>query len=205
MSTDRNLFITGIGTGVGKTVVSAILTQYLQATYWKPIQAGDLHQSDSMFVRTLIDRHLIVHPERYCLQLPASPHQAAASENISINLSDFELPQIQNSLVVEGAGGLFVPLNNHSFLIDLIEQFRLPAVLVVRDYLGCINHTILSVQALQYRNIPIAYVVFNGTFNQATKEIIKKHIPAEVKLLELPEIDQINKESIDNTVSYLTG
>lgn len=204
MSTNRNLFITGIGTGVGKTVVSAILTQYLQAAYWKPVQAGDLHQSDSMVVRSLIDTHLTVHPERYCLQLPVSPHQSAGFENVSISLTDFELPQTQGSLVVEGSGGLFVPLNNHSFIIDLIEQFRLPTVLVVRDYLGCINHTILSVQALQHRNMPIAYVAFNGTFNPATKEIIRKHIPAEVKLLELPDIDQINKESIDNASASLS-
>lgn len=203
MSNDKKLFITGIGTGVGKTIVSAVLAQYFQAAYWKPVQAGDLHQSDSMVVRSLIDPHLRVLPERYRLQLPASPHQAAAAEHISIRLSDFELPESPDRLIVEGAGGVFAPLNNHHFMIDLIEQLRLPAVLVARDYLGCINHTILSLMALKQRNIPVSCLVLNGTFNPATKDILLLQLPAATQVIELPELESTDKESINNTIAML--
>lgn len=203
MSSHKKLFVTGIGTGVGKTVVSAVLAQYFQAAYWKPVQAGDLHQSDSMLVRSLIDPHLTVFPERYRLQLPASPHQAAAEEHISLQLNDFVLPGSADSLIVEGAGGLFVPLNNQHFMIDLIGQFRLPAVLVSRDYLGCINHTILSLQALQQRNISIPYLVLNGTFNPATKEILMLQVPAETQVIQLPELKSADKDSISHAIATL--
>lgn len=203
MNSDKNLFVTGIGTGVGKTVVSAILAQYFQAAYWKPVQAGDLHQSDSMVVRGLIDRHLRIFPERYRLKMPVSPHQAAAAESISIQLTDFELPESPGPLIVEGAGGLFAPLNNHHFMIDLIGQLRLPAVLVSRDYLGCINHTILSLQALQQRHISIPFLVLNGTFNPATKEFLMLQLPAETQVIQLPELKATDKDSIGNTITIL--
>jgi dethiobiotin synthetase len=200
MSSDKHLFVTGIGTGVGKTIVSAVLTQYLQAAYWKPVQAGDLHQSDSMLVRNLTDPHLTIFPERYRLQLAASPHQAAAAEGISILLSDFALPECTGPLIVEGAGGLFVPLNNRQFMIDLIARFQLPAVLVARDYLGCINHTLLSLRALQQRGIPIRYLVLNGTFNPATKEILMLQVPTGTQVIGLPELKPADKDSINHAM-----
>ena len=201
MKTD--LFITGIGTGIGKTVTSAVLTQYFKADYWKPIQSGDLDQSDSLTVKSMIDDDLIIHPERFKLNYPASPHQSAAMENIEINLDDFQLPNTENSLLVEGAGGLFVPLNNHEFMIDLIAKFNLKTVLVVRDYLGCINHTLLSIEALQHRNLEIAYVVLNGNFEPATKDVLIKNIPKTIQIIELPELNLLSKENINKVSKSL--
>jgi dethiobiotin synthetase len=145
----KQLFVTGISTEVGKTVVSSILTEYLQADYWKPIQSGDLHLSDTMKVQSLVSNSKTVfHPERYRLQSPLSPHASAEIDGIQISLNDFELPQTENNLIVEGAGGLFVPLNEKDTVIDLIERLKLPVVLVSRNYLGSINHTMLSIEAL---------------------------------------------------------
>ena len=201
MKTD--LFITGIGTGIGKTVTSAVLTQYFKADYWKPIQSGDLDQSDSLTVKSMIDDDLIIHPERFKLNYPASPHQSAAMENIEINLDDFQLPNTENSLLLEGAGGLFVPLNNYEFMIDLIAKFNLKTVLVVRDYLGCINHTLLSIEALQHRNLEIAYVVLNGNFEPATKDVLIKNIPKTIQIIELPELNVPSKENINKVSKSL--
>lgn len=201
MKTD--LFITGIGTGIGKTVTSAVLTQYFKADYWKPIQSGDLDQSDSLTIKSMIDNDLIIHPERFKLNYPASPHQSAAMENFEINLDDFQLPNTENSLLVEGAGGLFVPLNNYEFMIDLIAKFNLKTVLVVRDYLGCINHTLLSIEALQHRNLEIAYVVLNGNFEPATKDVLIKNIPKTTQIIELPELNLLSKENINKVSKSL--
>ena len=196
MNTIKGLFVTGIGTGVGKTVVSAVLAQHFQADYWKPVQSGDLLRSDSMMVGEWIDSHLHIHPERFRFGLPASPHQAAAVENRAIRLSDFGLPDTRQPLIVEGAGGLLVPLNDEHFMIDLIACLGLSVVLVVRDYLGCINHTLLSVGALVSRNIPITYMVLNGPFNPATKAILEKHAPAETMVIAVPEMPSLSRESI---------
>jgi dethiobiotin synthetase len=203
MNTKNSFFITGIGTGVGKTVVSAVFAQYIQAGYWKPIQSGSLAQSDSIEVAALIDNRLSIYPERFRLRLAASPHQAAEAEGLHIELSDFELPETDGPVIVEGAGGLFVPINDQNFVIDLIRQLQLPAVLVVRDYLGCINHTLLSVQALKAANIPVAYVIFNGTFNPATKAVIARHCPAEATIIELPEFEHLNRSEIHKAATAL--
>ncbi len=196
MNTGNSFFITGIGTGVGKTVVSAVFAQHFQAGYWKPVQSGGLEQSDSIEVAALIDKHLRIFPERFRLQLAVSPHQAAEAENLRIELSDFELPATDGPLVVEGAGGLFVPINDQNFVIELIQRLQLPAVLVVRDYLGCINHTLLSVQALKAANIPVAYVVFNGTFNPATRAVLARHCPTGAAIIELPEFTCLNRNEV---------
>ncbi len=193
-----NLFITGIGTGIGtglgKTVVSAVLTQFFKGDYWKPVQSGDLHQSDSLQIKKLVDENLQIHTEQYRLQHAVSPHQAAKEENIHIRLSDFKLPSTTKFIIVEGAGGLFVPLNNEDFIIDLITQLNLPVVLVAKDYLGCINHTMLSINALLQRKIRLEYFVFNGGFNPDTKAVLQRHIPFKTKIIELPEINLTKNE-----------
>ena len=194
---NKQFFISGIGTGVGKTIVSAIFTQAFQADYWKPIQSGDLQNSDSMCVNNLISSTGIIHPERFKLQLAASPHQSAKEENIEIKLTDFQLPQTQNNLIVEGAGGLFVPISDDAFVIDVIQKLNLPVVLVARDYLGCINHTILSIEALNKRNIPIEYFVFNGDFVPETKRIIRKYLSNDIKVIQISEITNLNKQEIN--------
>jgi len=145
---NKIFFVTGIGTGVGKTIVSSVFVEALQADYWKPIQSGDLDSSDSKLVKFLTSSHLIVHPERYRLKKSASPHHSAREEMIKIGLNDFKIPKTVNSLIIEGAGGLFVLINDNNYLIDLIHQFDLSTIVVATNYLGCINHTILTLEAI---------------------------------------------------------
>ncbi|MEC5164908.1 dethiobiotin synthetase [Flavobacterium sp. PL11] len=166
------LFITGIGTDVGKTIASAIVTEALEADYWKPIQAGDLDNSDTHKVKRYVSNSKSTFFENsYALNTPASPHFAAAVDNISIDLKKITEPVTQNHLVVEGAGGVFVPLNDQDCVIDLIQP-DYKVVVVSRHYLGSINHTLLTIEALQNRNIKIAGIIFNGNENKATESII---------------------------------
>ncbi|WP_336687566.1 dethiobiotin synthase [Chryseobacterium bernardetii] len=197
------LFITGIGTEIGKTVCSAILVQYFKADYWKPVQSGDLHYTDTNKIETWTD-HTFCHPETYRLQLAASPHQSARVQNIQIRLDDFQLPETQNTLIVEGAGGLMVPLSDDIFMIDLIKKLQLPAALVVRNYLGCINHTLLSISALQQRNITLDYLIFNGEFPEDTERVILNFITKETKIIKIPEIKSLDKEHITAITKQLT-
>lgn len=196
------LFITGIGTEIGKTVCSAILVQYFKADYWKPVQSGDLHYTDSDKIKTWTD-HTVCHPETYRLQLAASPHQSARVENIQINLNDFQLPETDNALIVEGAGGLMVPLSDDTFMIDLIEKLKLPTALVVRNYLGCINHTLLSIMALQQRNITLEYLIFNGTFPEDTERVISSYLTNDTKIIKTPEIQSTDNEQITTIAKQL--
>lgn len=167
------LFVTGIGTEVGKTIISAILTEALEADYWKPIQAGDLNWSDTNKVQALISNEQSqFHEEAFCLNHPMSPHAAAARDEVQIQLTDFQIPKTKNHLIIEGAGGLMVPINHKDCIIDLIQQSQAEVVLVSRNYLGSINHTLLSIKALQQRNIPIKGVIFNGIENKDTESII---------------------------------
>jgi dethiobiotin synthetase len=166
------IFITGIGTDVGKTVASAIVTEALEADYWKPIQAGDLENSDTHKVKSLI-----LNPKSqfltnaYALNTPASPHLAAELDGIKIDLNTIIEPKTDNHLVVEGAGGVLVPLNDTDCVIDLIQK-NYKVIVVSRHYLGSINHTLLTVEALQNRKIKVAGIIFSGDENKATEEMI---------------------------------
>ena len=166
------LFITGIGTDVGKTIASAIITEALQADYWKPIQAGDLQNSDSHKIRSFLSNEkTVIHPNSYALKTPASPHLAAELDGIVIDLKKIIEPKTENHLVIEGAGGVFVPLNSKDCVIDLIQP-DYKVIVVSRHYLGSINHTLLTIEALQNRKIAIAGIIFSGDENKATEEII---------------------------------
>lgn len=166
------LFITGISTDVGKTIVSAIVTEALEADYWKPIQAGDLDHSDSHKVKSLLSNSkTVIHPNSYALQTPASPHWAAEKDGIQIDLNNIKEPKTKNHLVIEGAGGIFVPLNENETVADLIQP-DYKVIVVSRHYLGSINHTLLTIEALKNRNINVAGIVFSGTENKPTESII---------------------------------
>ncbi|MEO8236381.1 MAG: dethiobiotin synthase [Flavobacterium sp.] len=166
------LFITGIGTDVGKTIASSIVVESLEADYWKPIQAGDLDHSDSHKIESYISNNkTVINENSYRLNTPASPHLAAQIDGISIDLNQIIEPSAKNHLVIEGAGGLFVPLNNIDCVIDLIKP-DYKVIVVSRHYLGSINHTLLTIEALQNRKINIAGIIFNGNENKATEEII---------------------------------
>jgi dethiobiotin synthetase len=177
----KRYFVTGIGTDVGKTIASAILTQALEADYWKPVQAGSLDATDTMRVQELVtNSKSVFHPEAYRLELAASPHLAAAQEGIEIDLNTIQLPQTQNHLIVEGAGGVMVPLNNQELVLDLISKFNLEVIVVSRNYLGSINHTLTTLEVLKARNISVAGLIFNGPPNHSTEGFIKNYTQVKV-------------------------
>lgn len=174
------LFITGIGTDVGKTVASAIVTQALEADYWKPIQAGDLDNSDSHKVKAQVSNaKSVFHPNAYALNTPASPHYAAAVDGIIIDLKQIIEPKTTNHLVIEGAGGVLVPINDSDCVVDLIQK-DYKVIVVSRHYLGSINHTLMTFEALKSREITIAGIIFSGDENQATENIILKKTAAKM-------------------------
>ena len=185
-------FITGISTEVGKTISSAIVVESLQADYWKPIQSGDLDNSDTMKVKSLISNSISTFfPSSYEFGYPASPHLSAQMEGRHIELAHIKRPHSSNTLVIEGAGGLFVPLNERNTILDLM----LPTdkiVLISRHYLGSINHTMLSVEALQRRGLNIFGIIFSGEENTATESWIASYtqIPIIGRIEEEPFFDK---------------
>jgi dethiobiotin synthetase len=167
-------FVTGIGTGVGKTVISAILAEALGADYWKPVQAGYEDGTDTEWVKErLTNGHARVHPEAYRLNKPASPHIAAREENINISVEKIcsLVPKINCNLIVEGAGGLLVPLNAHEFMADLIQPLGAKVILVSRNYLGSINHSLLTAGIAKQKKLPVLGWVFNDHYLDYENEI----------------------------------
>jgi len=189
-------FITGIGTGIGKTITSAVLTEKLKADYWKPIQSGDLDQSDSLTIHSLLSNsQTVVHPEVYCLTQPLSPHLSAKLDGITINLDQFKLPETTNHLIVEGAGGLMVPLNDEALILDLIKHLGIEVIVVSQNYLGSINHTLLTINTLKQHHIPIKGIIFNGTANEESEKYILNYTGV-TSLGFIPAMEDVNKENI---------
>ena len=197
-------FITGIGTGIGKTIVSAILTEKLKADYWKPIQSGDLDISDSLHVRQLIsNEQTIIHPEKYRLSQPLSPHLSARIDGVEIKTAELEIPKTDNSLVIEGAGGLMVPLNNEELILDLIKKLDVAVIVVTQSYLGSINHTLLTLAVLKAHHIPIKGLIFNGKPNAETEAYILNYSVLPL-LGKIPYLSVINKETIREAGIHLS-
>lgn len=166
-------FITGISTDVGKTVVAAIVTEALQADYWKPIQTGAGAHGDARTVQSLIsNKQTVIYPSCIVLEAPMSPHAAAALENVTLTLEQVVRPVTSNKLVIEGAGGLLVPINNKHTIIDLVRPTD-KVILVSSGYLGSINHTLLSIEALKHRGLTCAGVIYNQVTLSGTIEVIE--------------------------------
>ncbi len=189
----QKYFVTGIDTDSGKTLASAILCEALKADYWKPVQAGLPRDADT--VKALVPNNTTrIHPERFLLNTPASPHASAEIDGVKIHLHDFAIPETTNPLIVEGAGGVLVPLNDNDCIADLISYLNLEVVVVADLYLGSINHTLLTIEALKNRNARIKGIIFNGTPNPASESIILRHAA-------VPCLLNIKKENkIDHTV-----
>jgi dethiobiotin synthetase len=188
---NKHFIVAGIGTEVGKTVASAILTEALQADYWKPVQSGYPPDSDTETVRALVSNSRSrFHPEVYRLREPLSPHAAAAAEGIQIDPDRLVLPQTDNRLLIELAGGLMVPLTETYLNIDFVQRLGFPVVLVTRNYLGSINHTLLSVEALRARNVPVAGLVINGPHVPATESVLLSYtgLPCLLRIEDVPEL-----------------
>lgn len=171
----KGFSIAGIGTDVGKTVVSAILSEALSAHYFKPIQAGDLDSSDSIKIGKWCSDRVKIADEQFKLLEPMAPHAAAAREGIALTLDAISFPKSQQPLILEGAGGVLVPLNDKGeTFLDIYEKAQLPIIVVSRHYLGSINHTLLTVEALRLRGLTIAGIIFVGTENKESEDIIEK-------------------------------
>jgi len=182
----KTYFVTGISTEVGKTIASAILVEALQADYWKPIQAGELDHSDTQKVERLVsNKKSKFHPNSFALKTPMSPHAAAEIEGVSITLKDIKAPKTKNHLVIEGAGGLLVPINRKQTILDLIKP-EYHVVVVSRHYLGSINHTLLTLNLLKEKGYQVS-IIFSGNEHKTTEDIIKK-------MVKVPIIGRIDEE-----------
>lgn len=192
----RTIVIAGIGTEIGKTISSAIVCEAYQADYWKPIQAGELSFPDTSKVEQLVSNSIShFHKESFALQQAMSPHEAANRENKKISIESINIPKTNNHLIIEMAGGLMVPINNDELFIDFIAKHNLEVVLVSQYYLGSINHTLLSLEALQSREIKLLGLIFNGKKVPSTFDIIMKHTDSPC-LLEIDHEDQLTPEVI---------
>lgn len=184
-------FITGISTEVGKTVAAAIITEALQADYWKPIQAGDLDNSDTHKVKRLVSNDISqYHDNSFALNTPMSPHASAKMDNITISANKIKRPKTKNTLVIEGAGGVLVPINDTETVAQLIAPTD-KVIIVSRHYLGSINHTLMTVEVLKARKLNIAGILFSGDEHPTTEAIIAKmsQVPIIGRIDEEPYID----------------
>ena len=194
----NRIFVTGTDTGIGKTLASAILLTGLNAKYWKPVQSGieDITDTEWVMEKTgLDDSHFF--PETYRLNRPLSPHASAEADGVRIDLNNFNIPQTagNETLIIEGAGGLMVPLNDHDLMIDLLKKCNTPALLVARSTLGTINHALLSINQLKNYGIDIAGVVMNGPKNSSNRDAIERF--GDVKVIaEIEEITDINPKNL---------
>lgn len=192
----RGFAIAGIGTDVGKTIVSAILTESLEGCYFKPIQSGDLDFSDSIKIRNLCSDQIEIAPEIYKLSEPVSPHKAAEIDNVSIELSEIKLPYTSRPLILEGAGGILVPVNNRGeTMLDLYKQAGLPIILVSKTYLGSINHTLLTIEVLKFHQLKIVGIIYNGEYSEHTESIIDQKTSIN-NLGRIPLSKDVNKSFI---------
>lgn len=192
----KGFFVTGTDTGVGKSVAAAWLLQQLDGDYWKPIQSGLSGETDTELVQRLsglpAERF---HPETHRLTEPLSPHESASRDGIGIDLFDFELPETPRPLVTEGAGGALVPLNDFDFMTDLMHDLWLPAVVVARSGLGTINHTLLTLEALERREVPAAGIIINGPPAPHNREALEQFGKIPV-LAEIPHLEELTPEAL---------
>ncbi|SHF14083.1 dethiobiotin synthetase [Ruegeria intermedia] len=178
------VIVTGTDTGVGKTVFSAGLTAALGAQYWKPVQSGLEEETDSQIVARLSGQSVL--PEAYLLNLPASPHLSAEAEGVEIDLDRLTLPQTDRPLVVEGAGGVMVPLTRQAYYLDLFARWQAPVILVARTALGTINHTTLSLMALRGAGCPVVGVAFIGDPEPAVEQTI-------IQMSQVPHLGRLGR------------
>ncbi len=195
----NKIFVTGTGTDVGKTVLSAILMAGLKARYWKPVQSGLNAITDAQLIKNLTglsSSHFF--PETYRLNQPLSPHASAAMDGVTIKMDSFNLPEMEpdDTLIVEGAGGILVPLNEQSMMIDLMVKLDIPVLLVSANVLGTINHTLLSLELLKQRGLDVVGVILNGDSNAINKNAIKFYGKTSV-LAEIPIMKTINPTTLN--------
>ena len=197
----KGFFITGSDTGVGKTFFSSILMKKYNYEYWKPIQTGKSIENDTLYIKNLNISNKRLHPPTYLLNKPLSPHLAASYEKILIDIKKINKPESKMPLIVEGAGGILVPLNKNKLIIDLIKKFKFPVIVVSKSILGTINHTLMTLEILKKNNIKVFGVVLNNIKNRKEGNDNAKSIEmfGKIKVLaKIPSIKNINKKKTDN-------
>ncbi|MGQ1929768.1 dethiobiotin synthase [Ornithobacterium rhinotracheale] len=199
----KNIFITGIDTDAGKTVAASIAVEALKADYWKPIQSGDLDNTDTMKVQQMVSNsETKFYPEAYRLNTPASPHAAAEIDGVIIDLDKIERPKTENNLIIEGAGGLLVPLNAKQNVADLIQPSD-KVILVTKHYLGSINHTLLSYEYLKNKGFNDIAIWINGEEKTSTEQALKNRVDA-FFIERIETLLEVNKESIQNEAQRIS-
>lgn len=201
----KGIIIAGIDTEIGKSVVSLVMSNAFDFAYWKPIQSGDLENSDSVFVRKYSKDNLTILPEHHRFTQPVSPHQAAQIDGVDVRVSDFELPTSQKTVLVESAGGIMSPISLEACNLDLFAQLNLPVVLVVKNYLGSINHTLMSLKLLKEK-LKVVGIVISGESNESSEDAYE--VLGNTKILyRLPKIElskanvQIEAEKMKKSLS----
>lgn len=208
------IFVTGTDTNVGKTVVCAWLVHHLQADYWKPVQCGDLHHTDAMEVARLSKKlphklpHVItskeetyqsgvIHPEAYQFTQSLSPHLAAEKNGITIDLTKIQIPATKNRLIIEGAGGVLVPVNRHQYMTDMIKYLNARVLVVSRGTLGTINHTCLTLEYMRAKGMAVMGVIINGVSEKSNRESIEYFGRVKV-LAELPFMHHLDHADLSS-------
>ena len=199
---NNSVAILGIHTGIGKTIVSAVLTEALQAHYWKPVQAG-IEDRDMITVQSLItDGEARVHPEAVLLRTPASPHTAAAIEGVTIDFQEFSWPITCAPLLVETAGGVLSPMTDTATMADFVTHFQLPVIVVSQNYLGSINHTLTAIETLKNRTIPILGIVMSGDTDTSSESFITNYTNTPI-IARIPHIAPVSAEHVQQIAAGL--
>lgn len=198
----HTIAIAGIHTGIGKTIASAVIAEAIGADYWKPVQAG-VEERDADTVRNLITNGAArVHPEAVVLQMAASPHTAAAAEGIEIDFTGFTRPPTEKLLLAETAGGVHSPMGSSTTMADFIAHYNMPTLLVSRNYLGSINHTLMSIEVLRARGINILGLVMNGERNDSSESFIEQY--GKVKIVaRVPDFSDLTRDAISSCAASL--
>ncbi len=197
--------ITGIHTGIGKTIAAAVIAEALGADYWKPVQAGELHNSDSIIVRSfLTDGVQRVHPEAFLLTQPLSPHAAARIDGVTIDHTTFQRPATDELLLIETAGGVLSPMSEDATMADFVAYHQLPTILITNNYLGSINHTLLSIEALKHRGIQVLGIVVSGAAN-TTSEAYIAHYGGVPVIAHIPFLDVVNNHTIKEQAARIAA
>lgn len=192
---NNSIAILGIHTGIGKTIASAVIAEATGAHYWKPVQAG-IEERDSLLVKSLLTNgDTRVHPEAVVLSQPMSPHAAASIDGVTIDYTKFEWPETDKMLLVETAGGVLSPMSGNTTMADFVQHYHLPAILVTQHYLGSINHTLLSIEVLKNRGIPLLGVIVNGDRNEASESFITAYSKVPV-IASVPHLQIIDQHSV---------
>jgi dethiobiotin synthetase len=192
----NGLFVSAIDTDIGKTIASSVLVHYYNANYWKPIQCGTKPQTDTQTIKNLSKNiDITCFKEEYCFEEPCSPHKAAHLEGSKIELKNINLPKSNKAIIVEGAGGIMVPLNEHDFMIDLIKRLKLDVVIVTKNYLGSLNHTFSTIKILRNYNIKIKGLIFNETSDKDLENFISSRYKVPI-IARIKKMSQINETQI---------